>query len=49
MPVVPETPPGTYHALLGLYPPPDWQQRLPIATRADDTVDRVLLGKITVK
>jgi hypothetical protein len=49
VPVVPETPPGTYHAMLGLYPPPDWQQRLPIATGAEETVDRVLLGKIVVE
>jgi hypothetical protein len=49
VPVVPETPPGTYHAVLGLYPPPDWQQRLPIATGAEDTADRVLLGEIVVE
>jgi 4-amino-4-deoxy-L-arabinose transferase-like glycosyltransferase len=49
VPVVPETPPGTYHALLGLYPPPDWQQRLPIATGVDESADRVLLGEITVE
>jgi 4-amino-4-deoxy-L-arabinose transferase-like glycosyltransferase len=48
VPVVPETPPGTYHALLGLYPPPDWQQRLPIATGAEEAADRVLVGEITV-
>ena len=49
VPVKPETPPGTYHAMLGLYTPPNWQQRLPIATGAEITSDRVLLGKITVK
>jgi hypothetical protein len=49
VPVVPETPPGTYRAMLGLYPPPDWQQRLPIATGADESADRVLLGEIVVE
>jgi 4-amino-4-deoxy-L-arabinose transferase-like glycosyltransferase len=49
VPVVPETPPGSYHAMLGLYPPPNWQQRLPIATGVKDTADRVLLGEIQVK
>ena len=49
VPVVPETPLGTYHAILGLYPPPNWQQRLPIATGAGDTADRVLLGEIVVE
>jgi 4-amino-4-deoxy-L-arabinose transferase-like glycosyltransferase len=49
VPVAPETPPGTYHALLGLYPPPDWQQRLPIATDTGESADRVLLGEIVVE
>ncbi len=49
VPVAPETPPGTYHALLGLYPPPDWQRRLPIATGTKETADRVLVGKIAVE
>jgi hypothetical protein len=49
VPVEPETPLGTYHAMLGLYTPPDWQQRLPIATGAEGTSDRVLLGKIVVE
>jgi 4-amino-4-deoxy-L-arabinose transferase-like glycosyltransferase len=49
VPVAPETPPGTYHAMLGLYPPPNWQQRLPIATGTEETADRVLLGEIEVK
>jgi 4-amino-4-deoxy-L-arabinose transferase-like glycosyltransferase len=49
VPVVPETPPGTYRAMLGLYPPPNWQQRLPIATGAEEAADRVLLGDIVVE
>jgi 4-amino-4-deoxy-L-arabinose transferase-like glycosyltransferase len=49
VPVKLETPPGTYHAMLGLYTPPDWQQRLSIATGTEDTSDRVLLGEIVVK
>ncbi len=49
VPVVPETPPGAYRAMLGLYPPPNWQQRLPIATGTDDIADRVLVGEIVVK
>lgn len=49
VPVAPETPPGTYHALLGLYPPPDWQQRLPIAAGVDETADQVLLTEIAVE
>lgn len=48
VPVVPETPPGTYRAMLGLYPPPNWQQRLSIATGAEEAANRVLLGKIVV-
>jgi 4-amino-4-deoxy-L-arabinose transferase-like glycosyltransferase len=49
VPVVPEAPPGTYHAMLGLYPPPNWQQRLLIATGADEPADRVLLGEIVIE
>ena len=49
VPVKPETPPGTYHAMLGLYPPPNWQQRLLIAAGAEGTTDRVLLGEIVVE
>ncbi|MBN1978075.1 MAG: glycosyltransferase family 39 protein [Anaerolineae bacterium] len=49
VPVKPETPPGTYHAMLGLYTPPDWQQRLLIATGSEGTSDRVLLGEIVVE
>jgi 4-amino-4-deoxy-L-arabinose transferase-like glycosyltransferase len=49
VPVKPETPSGVYHAMLGLYPPPNWQRRLPIATGVEDTADRVLLGEIQVQ
>jgi 4-amino-4-deoxy-L-arabinose transferase-like glycosyltransferase len=49
VPVKSDTPPGTYHAMLGLYPPPNWQQRLPIAVGAEGTADRVLLGEIVVE
>jgi hypothetical protein len=49
VPVKPETPPGTYHAMLGLYTPPDWQQRLPIAVGTEGASDRVLLGEIVVE
>jgi 4-amino-4-deoxy-L-arabinose transferase-like glycosyltransferase len=50
VPVKAETPSGSYQAMLGLYyPPPNWQQRLPIATGSGDTTDRVLLGEIQVE
>jgi hypothetical protein len=49
VPVKQDTPPGVYHLMLGLYPPPDWQQRLPIATGVEEAADRVLLGEIYVK
>ena len=47
LPVKPETPPGLHHIQLGLYGP-DTLLRLPIATGAEDTADRVWLGEIRV-
>ena len=47
VPVKPETPPGTYHLQLGLYGP-DTLLRLPIATGAEGTADRVWVGKVLV-
>jgi 4-amino-4-deoxy-L-arabinose transferase-like glycosyltransferase len=45
--VNPETPPGLYHIQLGLYGP-DTLARLPIATVAEGTGDRVWIGEVRV-
>jgi hypothetical protein len=50
VPVEAKTPSGSYRAMLGLYPPPNWQQRLPIATdSSEEAADRVLLGEVKVE
>jgi hypothetical protein len=49
VPVKPETPPSDYYAMLGLYTPPNWQQRWPIAAGEGETADRVLLGTIEIE
>lgn len=48
VPVKPETPPGLYYVQLGLYGP-DTLLRLPIATGAGGTVDRVWVGEVGVE
>jgi 4-amino-4-deoxy-L-arabinose transferase-like glycosyltransferase len=47
VPVRPETPPGRYHVQMGLYGP-DTLLRLPIATGAEGTADRVWVGEVVV-
>ena len=47
VPVAPETVPGSYHLQLGLYRP-DTLLRLPIATGAEGTADRVWVGEVRV-